>query len=428
VLKHVLQFGIVSLAPMALLAVLLTWSLDRQATAQAIEEATHDSREVVRAVVEPNLPDGLVSGDTTAVAALDQIVRRRVLNERVVRVKIWSPAGTILYSDEPRLIGETFPLDPKDLETIHTGTVSADLSDLARPENRYETGYGQLLEVYLRIQTVGHGPLLFEDYIRYETLTDRSQRLLLNLLPSLLGGLVLLELALLPLAWLLARRVRDGQRERQRLLQRAVDASEAERRRIAADVHDSTVQELAAVSYSLAGTGRQLAAAGHTAAADAVEEAARMTRHGVRQLRTLLVEIYPPSLHQEGLGAALRDLLASARERGLATELTLPPSLPVHREAERLIYRAAQEAVRNVIAHAEASRIDVNLQLVGSTALLIVRDDGRGFRPERNGSHEPDGHFGLRLLRDLAREAGGELHVASEVGRGTTVQLRVPTG
>jgi signal transduction histidine kinase len=349
-----------------------------------------------------------------------------VLNDRVVRVKIWAPDGTIVYSDEPRLIGNTYQLDAGDLDTFRNGTLTADLSDLTRPENRYEAGYGQLLEVYLRIQTASHGPLLFEDYMRYEAVTDRSRRLLLNLLPSMLGGLVLLELALLPVAWHLARRVRDGQRDRHRLLQRAVEASEAERRRIAADLHDSTVQELAAVSYSLAGTGKQLASAGHPEAAETVNEAARMARNGVRQLRTLLVDIYPPSLHREGLGSALRDLMASAGERGLRTELTMPSSLPMNSEAERLIYRTAQEAVRNVVAHAEASRVEVSLQPVKSTAVLIVRDDGRGFNPDWNGPGEPKGHLGLRLLRDLAREAGGQLDVSSKEGSGTAVRLQVP--
>jgi hypothetical protein len=69
VLKCVLQFAIVSRVPMAVLAVLLVWNLDRQATAQAIEEEEHDTREVARAVVEPDLPLGLVTGDRTAIAA-----------------------------------------------------------------------------------------------------------------------------------------------------------------------------------------------------------------------------------------------------------------------------------------------------------------------------------------------------------------------
>ena len=425
--RHVLRFGIVSLFPMAFLAMLLTWSLDQQTTASAIEEAEHATREAARTAVVPDLPEGLLTGDPAAIAAMDRTVRERVLNERVVRVKIWSPAGTILYSDEPRLIGSTFPLDPDDLDTLRTGVMTADLSDLTRPENRYERGFGQLLEVYLRVYTPSRQALLLEDCIRYETVTDRSRRLLLGLLPSILGGLVLLELGLLPLAWQLARRVRDGQRERQRLVQRAVDASDAERRRIAADLHDSAVQELAAVSYSLAATGRQLGSAGYAAAAEVVEEAARTTRTGVRHLRTLLAEIYPPDLHVDGLVPALRELLATVSQRGLRTELNVPQALPMDHQAERLIYRAAQEALRNVLAHAQATRVEVSVDVVGAAAVLVVRDDGRGLPPGWDASHKPTRHFGLRLLRDLADEAGGRLDVCSERGQGTTVRLQVPT-
>lgn len=96
-------------------------------------------------------------------------------------------------------------------------------------------------------------------------------------------------------------------------------------------------------------------------------------------------------------------------------------------EAERLIYRAAQEALRNVLAHAQATRVEVSVEMVGSTAVLVVRDDGRGLPSEWDGSQEPTRHFGLRLLRELAHEAGGRLDVSSEEGRGTTVRLQVPT-
>lgn len=425
VFRHVLQFGIISLVPVVLLAAPLIWSLDHQATADAIEEAKHESRELARAVIEPDLPAGIVTGEMDAVAAMDRIVQERVLSGRVVRVKIWSPAGKILYSDEHRLIGNTYPLDAGDMDRIQTGSAVADLSDLMRPENRYEVGYGQLLEVYTEIRPAGFGPLLFEDYIRYDALVDRSRRLLLGLLPGLFGGLLLLELALLPPAWRLAGRVRDGQRERQRLLQHAVEASRVERRRIAADVHDSTVQDFVATSYSLTNTGRQLASAGQVAAAESVHEAARVMRHAIHHLRTLLVDIYPPSLHRDGLGAALRELVESARGHGLQADLTLPPRLDLDRDTAQLIYRTAQEAVRNVVAHAGASRIGVTLQMVGSAAVLVVQDDGRGFELDGNGSWQLDDHLGLQLLGDLAHDAGGRLDVSSEPGCGTTVRLQM---
>ena len=139
----------------------------------------------------------------------------------------------------------------------------------------------------------------------------------------MLGALILLALIQLPLAWWLARRVRRGQEERERLLNRALEASDLERRRIARDLHDGVVQDLAAVSYSLSA-----AAEGAPAPFDSeLRDAAAETRHGIGQLRTLLVEIYPPELHRAGLAAALADLLGASEARGVETSLEVEDEL-----------------------------------------------------------------------------------------------------
>ena len=83
---------------------------------------------------------------------LDAIVRDRILShDGVVRVKIWKRDGTIIYSDEPRLIGDTYTLGADDLASLSNGETEAETTDLSRPENRFERGEGELLEVYLPI-------------------------------------------------------------------------------------------------------------------------------------------------------------------------------------------------------------------------------------------------------------------------------------
>jgi two-component system NarL family sensor kinase len=197
-------------------------------------------------------------------------------------------------------------------------------------------------------------------------------------------------------------------------LTQAIEASDTERRRIARDLHDGVVQDLAAVSYSLAG-----AAEGAPSPYDAeLREAAAETRHGIGQLRTLLVEIYPPELHRAGLAAALADLLGAAEARGLETKLEVQPELRLDRDTEALFFRVAQEAVRNANKHAGAKHVSVD---VGSQR-LVVEDDGRGFDPE---SVQGDGHFGLRMLEDVVREAGGTLEIDSAPGKGTRVAIEV---
>jgi signal transduction histidine kinase len=218
------------------------------------------------------------------------------------------------------------------------------------------------------------------------------------------------------------RAEQEVQRERVVLLRRALEASDAERRRIARDLHDSAVQDLAAVSYSLAGTSRRVAGEGRPELAELLDQAAVTTRHTMAGLRSLIVDIYPPNLHKEGLEAALTDLCASARSRGLTVRLDVAPGLEMRQQAAATVYRIAQEAVRNTLRHSRAHELCVSLVQEEGLVRLEVADDGRGFEGTVVGA---DGHIGLRLVSDLAREAGGRLEIKSGPGRGAVVRLEM---
>jgi two-component system, NarL family, sensor kinase len=142
----------------------------------------------------------------------------------------------------------------------------------------------------------------------------------------------------------------------------------------------------------------------------------------IKELRSLLVEIYPPDLHRTGLEAALADLTAAFESRGLKGSLDLPAEVSLPAEPEALIFRVAQEALRNTASHAHANNVAVRLRIADHEAIISVSDDGRGFVPEAvTGSH-----FGLRMLGDLARDAGGRLELISAPGACTTIRLAVP--
>jgi signal transduction histidine kinase len=335
-------------------------------------------------------------------------------------VKIWDSSGRIVYSDQAALIGKRYPLGADEREAFENGRVTAEVSDLSKPENRYERGMGRLLEVYLPIRTSSGRPLLYESYYRSSFISARAGRIFRQFAPVMIGALALLALIQLPLAWWLARRIQRGQDERERLLKRAIDASDVERRRIARDLHDGVVQDLAAVSYSLAA-----AAEGAPAPYDSnLRTAAAETRHGIGQLRTLLVEIYPPELHRAGLSAALADLLGTASGRGLETSLDVDPDLRLEPETEALFFRVAQEAVRNAVKHAGAESVSVRVGATDIGARLVVEDDGCGFDLAAAGG---EGHFGLRVLEGLARDAGGALEIDSAPGAGARVTVEVAT-
>jgi signal transduction histidine kinase len=343
-------------------------------------------------------------------------------------VKIWNAGGTIVYSDEPRLVGTTYPLGADEQQAIRSGTAEAELSDLSRPENRFERPYDKLLEVYLPITGPDGHPLLFEAYLRYSAVAASARDFWLSFLPALALGLLVLWAVQTPLALRLARRLRSGQREREVLLQQAIEASDAERRRIAGDVHDGAVQDLAGISYSLAAAADRTAETTPEETAAALRSAADGTRKTMRELRTLLVDIYPPNLQTAGLEAAISDLLAPVTATGAEAHLDVQPDLRIAPEREALVFRSAQEVLRNVGEHAQASRVDVRVVRNDGRVVLQVDDDGVGFSKEQAKHRREEGHVGLRLLGDLVAAAGGELRVESKPSRGTHVRVEVPAG
>ena len=220
----------------------------------------------------------------------------------------------------------------------------------------------------------------------------------------------------------LTSRLSRAARDREQLLVRAVDASAAERRRIARDLHDGVVQDLAGTAFALHSL---TAAEGATPAVrTAAREAGRSLRESLRSLRSLLVEIHPPELGADGLAAALEDLTAPAADLGLETSVSVTGVDGVPDETIALVWRVAQEAVRNATRHAHARRLDVRVVGSAGAVTLEVVDDGRGFdRTEPTGA----AHFGLRGLASLVADAGGRLDVTTAPGEGTTVRLDVGT-
>jgi signal transduction histidine kinase len=423
-MRHpVTQFAFAGLAVLAVFGAAAVLALRGLGNAEALRDARQFATLAGQGIVEPTVAPGLLRGRPQAIAAVDRMVQERVLGERVVRVKLWARDGRIVYSDEPRLIGTRFPLDAEKLDVLRTGATKASLSDLSGPENRFERGQGDLYEVYLPIRAPDGTPLLFETYQRRSAVASTGRRIWMPFAALLLGSLLLLWLVQVPLAWRLGRRLQRTQAEREALLVRAVEASDDERRRIAADLHDGPVQDLAGISYSLSAAAQTGAS---PATRSTLEQAAAGTRDAMRRLRSLLVEIHPPSLRASGLEAALADLLAPFRASGAETELKVDASLGLDEEAERIVYRAAAEALRNVERHARANRIAVSVERDEAGVQLVVADNGAGFAPEDRERRREEGHVGLSLLEELAARAGGRLDVRSAPGEGTTFELELP--
>jgi two-component system, NarL family, sensor kinase len=434
--KAVATFLVAGLVVLTSIGAVLAVALHRTATAEAILDARSLTRLEANSVVGQVLVDeALVPGP--AQEALDRVVRQHVLGSRVVRVKIWDATGRIVYSDDTELVGRRFPLEGDELEVLRTGGDSAEVSNLTRSENTGETQFGKLLQVYLGVRTPGGQRLLFETYQPYEVITAASRRTWLTSLPVLLGGLVLLYLVQAPLAYRMARRLKRSQDEREALLLASLAAADRERVTIAADLHDGIVQGLAGASYSLSAAAAK-ARDRDGDSARAMSSTATDLRRWVRELRSLVVTITPPQLHLQGLAASLRDLAATLEVRGLTVTVEVTGAGHLDETTEALVYRAAQEAVRNIVRHADAGAVWLRVGREdagragpfrpgrGVEALVLrVRDDGRGFETGGTAARGR-GSVGLELLSALVISQGGTLTINSAPGKGTEMILRMP--
>ncbi len=416
------RFAVAGVVALALVSAVTAFASLRIGTDQAIADAERVTFTTGKGIIEPLLDGGLVAQDRVALERLDLAVRNTVLAGSLIRVKIWSNDGVILYSDESRLIGEQFELEADKLVVLSTGEAIAEVSDLSDAENRFETE-SKLLEVYQRLELDTGEPVIYEAYFRYSGVAAVGRKLWTQFAPIAIGALVLLQLVQVPLAWSMARRLRAGQLERERLLRHAIEASDNERRRVASDLHDGVVQELTGISLGLAALGR-----GQVVPPAQVVEASAAIRNSIKSLRSLLVEIHPPNLYEEGLESAVGDLLSGLAARGVVTELAVDlGTAQLPRDVTALMYRTAQEALRNVSAHAHAQHVRVDLRLCNDRHVrLSIDDDGRGFSAEQLADRGSEGHMGLRSLADLVADMGGSLEARSSPGRGTSVRVDLP--
>ena len=426
VLGPVAKFALAGLGALAVFLVGSIVVLRQLGESEALRDARQFATLSGQGIVEPVLRDAILEADPAALEDVDLVVQERVLGERIVRVKIWTRDGRVVYSDEPRLIGSEHALDDSKLDVLETGEARAELSDLDGPENRFERGLGDLYEVYLPVRTPDGTPLLFETYQASSEVTSTGRRIWLPFAALLLASLVLLWLVQVPLAWGLGDRLRRSQREREQLLTHAIEASADERRRIAGELHDGVVQDLAGISYSLSAAADRAAPETPPDARDALREGAAGTRDSMRRIRSLLVDIHPPNLRAAGLEAALSDLLAPLAAHGIETSLVVEDEADLDPGTEQLVYRAAAEAIRNVEKHAGATRVAVRYSVVDGLARLDVSDDGRGVTADERERSRSEGHVGLSLLDELASRHGGRLVVDSGPGAGTRVLLEVP--
>jgi PAS domain S-box-containing protein len=217
-------------------------------------------------------------------------------------------------------------------------------------------------------------------------------------------------------------RLRKLDAERRRLLGHLIRAREEEAGRIAGDIHDDPLQKMAALALRVSMLRERL---GDPEALRQLEAIEATVAQAIRSLRTLLFDLRPTVLDQQGLAAALRELgqrLAGDRSVAFSLEDRMATEPPP--DSRVVCYRIASEALSNALKHARASRIEVSLTSEGAGTRVVIRDDGVGFDPD--GFRTAPGHLGLVGMRERADLAGGRFTVRSAPGGGTTVDFWIP--
>jgi two-component system, NarL family, sensor histidine kinase DevS len=212
-----------------------------------------------------------------------------------------------------------------------------------------------------------------------------------------------------------------SQRVAREAVRRVVQAQEAERQRLARELHDETGQALTSILLGLKGLEDTLDSAESRTAASGLRELVVTT---LRDVRRLAVELRPAALDDFGLASALERLTETiAEQTGIAIDFeAMLGGERLSPEIETTLYRIAQESLTNVVKHARAQRVSVVLQRRPRSVSLVIEDDGAGFDPDALDDHG----LGLLGMRERLALTDGRLTVESREGRGTTLAAEVP--
>lgn len=439
------EFMLASLLVLIASGIVMGFWVGQQIERSALSDNAAISSLFVDSIVSPNLQAlaGRERLDEAEIGALDRLLNTGPLREGIVALKIWSPAGEVLYSPNRALIGRRYPIDD-DLERALDGAVAARISDLDDPENEYERQrWSRLVSVYVPVRADGGGRVIAAT--EFYQLPDRlegeiraAQRRswaivagLTGATYALLAGIVgrgsatirrqrrSLDARVAALQRLLAENSLLGERVRQAGI-RTTTLNEQALRRISADLHDGPGQVLALALMRMAEPAADRGGDGDALVHDAVRDA-------LAEIRAISAGLLLPEI--EGLTPravierAVRD---HTRRTGTAVALELrdlparaPPAVMI------VLFRTLQEALSNATRHGGGVGVAVAAWQDGDRLCLRVTDRGPGM-PSTAGRDDGRPHLGLAGMRERAQLLGGDFAFTSSAGAGAAVEACWP--
>jgi two-component system NarL family sensor kinase len=424
------QFAPSSLALLILVAAIGAVALKHLATGEALADARSVTVAFSHGVLRRDVTPAVLRGDPHALHALDRTVRDSVLGHPIVRIKVWTPEGRIVYSDAQALIGRTFPL-PDDLQgALDDHAVRAEISDLSRPENRLERGQGRLVEVYLPLRLAGGRLVMVEAYHPAGRIDAASHRIWRTFLPMLLGLLLALAAAQLPLVWSQARRARADAREREELAREAERELQAERGRIATELHEGIVQDLAGAAYELHAAATLPPGASERDLRGALGRGADVCRSAMTRMRELLVDLRSEENRVQDLQSAVEAVARPLREAGVEVIVGIAVNRPLAGDAALLVHRAVREILLDVRRRSGVTLVTIGLTDRGADVALTIDHNSIAAVQSRarGGDHEDGAGRPSRLdsLTETLAAHRGALVIDSRPGLGTRYTATLP--
>jgi signal transduction histidine kinase len=411
------RYGLVGLALASLLSIAVGLFAARAADAQQDRSTERAAAVVGGSVVAPLLTPALAAGNPAAQDRLGDAVDALVVADLVSTVTVRDGEGRVVWSSDAAAIGTTAPLSAAERTALDRASVVP-----AGPTGETSAAFRTAA---VGVSDASGAPVVVD-------VTDAAaatRPAWAHAVPVALTCLLCLEVVQLPLMYGLARRARRRDATDTALARATAEACDGERRRLAAEVHDYVIPELSGLAYDL--DAARLGTAAPARPDPLLARTASGLRQTVGELRRLLSDFAPARQPAGGLGAAL-ELLGDRLDGGPEVSVSCSRSDELPRQVTEVLYRCAQESLRNAAAHSRAERVEIVVERDGDQVSMTVDDDGCGFEAAELAAREATGHMGLRSLGGLVADGGGSLTARSAPGQGTrmivTLPLTAPAG
>jgi signal transduction histidine kinase len=418
------QFATLSLLVISLITLALSLTISYYLRKDLLEREWRITADWVRAETLYHLTPEDFAAPTTGQAQghFRRYYQETIMMPEIVRVKIYDPAMTVIWSDDPRLIGLRFPDNPA-LATALTGRIDVKLDIEKKGENLYEQDEGGgLVEVYVPIVFPGRTGLagVVETYKRPEQVFFNIRRSQVVVVGTALAGGIVLYLSLF---WIVLRATRRIETQRA-LTARLHGAREEERVRVSQEIHDELGQALTCLKMDLSWLASRLPEDPPTLREKA-REMVGLADTTINATRRIFTDLRPPVLDHLGLVVALEWQAEDFQARtGIQCQCASGEArLAVEPDLAVALFRVCQEALTNVARHAGATRVTIRLERQAADLVLSIEDDGRGVTDREIADPRS---LGLLGMRERVSVFGGALRVTGTPGKGTVVTLTVP--